>query len=180
MYRLLKTIKRDEKDQLRRTLTRRLSSMAKRSGLDTSILETSVPNIPESALMIACNQITNNLIGSKIQSDYGSILSVRLPMNMIGQLFSATESNEINFRALANLSSLSAFVNELRSESRETQNVLKRALESRDGLVNLIIQMVKSTDSGDDDLLADFSSRASSKILDLAKVKNLTTMTHCQ
>ena len=178
MYRFLKTIKRDEKDQLRRTLTRRLSSMAKRSGLDTSILETSVPNIPESALMIACNQITKNLIGSKIQSDYGSVLSVRLAMNMIGQLFSATESNEINFGALANLASLSAFVNELRSESRETQNVLKRALESRDGLVNLIIQMVKSTDSGDDDLLADFSSRASSKILDLAKVKNLTTLTH--
>lgn len=148
--------------------------MAKRSGLDTSILETSVPNIPESPLMIACTQITRNLIGSKIQSDYGSVGSVRVAMNLIGQLFSVTESSEVDFLALANLSTLSTLVNELRSESRETQNVLKRAQESRDGLVNLMIQMVKSIDSGDDDLLADFSTRASSKILDLAKVRNIS------
>ena len=144
--------------------------MAKRSGLDTSVLETSIPNVPESPLTIACNQITRNLIGSKIRSDYGSVVSVRGSMDLIGQLFSATESNEVDFLALANLSTLSTMVNELRSESRETQNVLKRAQESRDGLVNLIIQMVKSIDSGDDDLLADFSTRASAKILDLAKV----------
>ena len=100
-------------------------------------------------------------------------MSVRGSMDLIGQLFSATESNEVDFLALANLSTLSTMVNELRSESRETQNVLKRAQESRDGLVNLIIQMVKSIDSGDDDLLADFSTRASAKILDLAKVRNL-------
>ena len=144
--------------------------MAKRSGLDTSILETSVPNIPESPLMIACHQITSNLIGSKIQSDYGSVVSVRGAMHLVGKLFNSSESNEVSYSALASLSSLSMMVTELRSESRETQNVLKRALESRDHLVNLMIQMIKSSDCADDDLLADFSSRTSSKLLDLAKI----------
>ena len=77
---------------------------------------------------------------------------------------------DIDFSDIARLSNLSAQLILLKSDSGETQNVVKRVIESRDALVSLVVQLVKAQEISDDELVADFANRSAIKLLDLSKV----------
>ena len=77
---------------------------------------------------------------------------------------------DIDFSDIARLSNLSAQLILLKSDSGETQNVVKRVIESRDALVSLVVQLVKAQEISDDELIADFANRSAIKLLDLSKV----------
>ena len=77
---------------------------------------------------------------------------------------------DIDFSDIARLSNLSHTLILLKSDSGETQNVVKRVIESRDALVSLVVQLVKAQEISDDELVADFANRSAIKLLDLSKV----------
>ena len=52
----------------------------------------------------------------------------------------------------------------------ETQNLLRNILDTRDGLANLLAQLVKSKDANETELGGDLTTRVIRKLLDLAKV----------
>ena len=93
-------------------------------------------------------------------------------MRLVVQLYKTfiVPSPEIDFSDIACLSNLSAQLILLKSDSGETQNVVKRLIESRDALVSLIVQLVKAQEISDDELVADFANRSAIKLLDLSKV----------
>ena len=93
-------------------------------------------------------------------------------MRLVVQLYKTfiVPSPEIDFSDIARLSNLSAQLILLKSDSGETQNVVKRLIESRDALVSLIVQLVKAQEISDDELVADFANRSAIKLLDLSKV----------
>ena len=93
-------------------------------------------------------------------------------MRLVVQLYKTliVPSPEVDFSDIACLSNLSAQLILLKSDSGETQNVVKRLIESRDALVSLIVQLVKAQEISDDELVADFANRSAIKLLDLSKV----------
>ena len=93
-------------------------------------------------------------------------------MRLVVQLYKTfiVPSPDIDFSDIARLSNLSAQLILLKSDSGETQNVVKRLIESRDALVSLIVQLVKAQEISDDELVADFANRSAIKLLDLSKV----------
>lgn len=93
-------------------------------------------------------------------------------MRLVVQLYKSLiiPSPDIDFSDIARLSNLSAQLILLKSDSGETQNVVKRVIESRDALVSLVVQLVKAQEISDDELVADFANRSAIKLLDLSKV----------
>ena len=93
-------------------------------------------------------------------------------MRLVVQLYKTLiiPSPDIDFSDIARLSNLSAQLILLKSDSGETQNVVKRVIESRDALVSLVVQLVKAQEISDDELIADFANRSAIKLLDLSKV----------
>ena len=93
-------------------------------------------------------------------------------MRLVVQLYKSLiiPSPDIDFSDIARLSNLSHTLILLKSDSGETQNVVKRVIESRDALVSLVVQLVKAQEISDDELVADFANRSAIKLLDLSKV----------
>ena len=93
-------------------------------------------------------------------------------MRLVVQLYKTLiiPSPDIDFSDIARLSNLSHTLILLKSDSGETQNVVKRVIESRDALVSLVVQLVKAQEICDDELVADFANRSAIKLLDLSKV----------
>ena len=93
-------------------------------------------------------------------------------MRLVVQLYKTLiiPSPDIDFSDIARLSNLSHTLILLKSDSGETQNVVKRVIESRDALVSLVVQLVKAQEISDDELVADFANRSAIKLLDLSKV----------
>ena len=93
-------------------------------------------------------------------------------MRLVVQLYKSLiiPSPDIDFSDIARLSNLSAQLILLKSDSGETQNVVKRVIKSRDALVSLFVQLVKAQEISDDELVADFANRSAIKLLDLSKV----------
>ena len=94
-------------------------------------------------------------------------------MRVILELYKSltVPSLELDFSDILLLGNLSCMLIALRSDTGETQNVVKRVIECRDALVSLVVQLAKAQEVDDEDLVADFQKRSTAKLLDLSKVK---------
>ena len=104
-----------------------------------------------------------------------SVISVGPPMRDLLKLYKslAVPGLEIDFADIIVLANLSRLLITLRSDTGETQNVVKRVIECRDALVSLVVQLAKAQDVDDENLMDDFQKRSTAKLLDLAKVKTI-------
>ena len=104
-----------------------------------------------------------------------SVISVGPPMRDLLKLYKslAVPGLEIDFADIIVLANLSRLLITLRSDTGETQNVVKRVIECRDALVSLVVQLAKAQEVDDENLMDDFQKRSTAKLLDLAKVKTI-------
>ena len=104
-----------------------------------------------------------------------SVISVGPPMRDLLKLYKslAVPGLEIDFADIIVLANLSRLLITLRSDTGETQNVVKRVIECRDALVGLVVQLAKAQEVDDENLMDDFQKRSTAKLLDLAKVKTI-------
>ena len=104
-----------------------------------------------------------------------SVISVGPPMRDLLKLYKslAVPGLEIDFADIIVLANLSRLLITLRSDTGETQNVVKRVIECRDALVSLVVQLAKAQEVDDENLMDDFQKRSTAKLLDLAKVKTV-------
>ena len=113
-------------------------------------------------------------LSSLVFTDF-SVISVGPPMRDLLKLYKslAVPGLEIDFADIIVLANLSRLLITLRSDTGETQNVVKRVIECRDALVSLVVQLAKAQEVDDENLMDDFQKRSTAKLLDLAKVKTI-------
>ena len=104
-----------------------------------------------------------------------SVISVGPPMRDLLKLYKSLSvpGLKIDFADIFVLVNLSRLLITLRSDTAETQNVVKRVIDCRDALVSLVVQLAKAQEVDDENLIDDFQKRSTAKLLDLAKVKTI-------